>query len=206
VRSMALALALAVVPAAAGAEASPPPRKAYLALKVAMVIPQKDADLRGFDDGFALEGAVGVRLGENLGLELEVGRLSLGRSQTALAGGVIPLTVNEDVVAYPVMATVKLVVPTRRLELYALAGAGVYFMSGELEASAPGFIPLAQKDSDTQFAFQLGGGAAFRLAPRVQLGGEVKYVTGETELFLDTLRASTSFDSLSLGVTLAFSL
>ena len=205
-RSMLLAVALAIVPTAARAEAPAPERRVYLALKVARVVSLKDVELRGFDHGFDLEAALGVRLHRNLGLELGFGRLALDRSKTGLVGGLLAVNLDETVVVYPAIASLRLVFPTSKLELFALAGGGVYFMSGELEASAPGAAPLTQKDSDRQFALHLGGGVAFRITPRLLVGAEVRYLVGQTDLFLDTFDGPTSFDSLTLGATLAFSL
>lgn len=185
--------------------ASPPPTsenmgQTYVGARLGVVIPKHD-DMKDFDNGFAIEGAVGYRINENAAVEFSIGRFSLGYSTTAVISGVVA-NVTEDVVAYPVQGTLKLMLPLDKLDLYALAGGGIYFIHDEGKATASGYLPLTASDSDSPFGFHLGGGINIRVSPRALIGAEVKYMMGTVTLY-DT---KSHFDSIMIGGGLTFQL
>ncbi|WP_242393229.1 outer membrane protein [Anaeromyxobacter oryzisoli] len=159
----------------------------YVAARVGAIIPKAD-DLDGFDTGFAFEGVIGRRIIPNVALEASVGYFAIGAS--ASAGGT---SASMDISAFNMAATIKLIAPVDKVDLYVLAGAGAYFISSKVEAS--GYYSGSASDDDTSLGVTLGGGLAARLSPRVSLGAEAKYLIGDTTLF----GISGSYNSILLG-------
>ncbi len=192
----------AAAPSPPPAIAQPPAQegKAYLTAKVGGVIP-KSSDLEGFDNGLSLEAALGYRVNENFALEFGVGHFSMSGAQTGYVSGVFA-TVKADVTAYSVTGAVRLVLPVDKLELYGLAGGGLYPITERGELSAPGYTTATNSASDTPFGFFLGGGLNVKLSPSARLGAEVKYVIGKVTLF----NTDSEFNSIIVAVGLTFSL
>lgn len=159
----------------------------YVAARAGVIIP-RSSDLDGFDNGLALEAVVGRRMHPNVALEGAVGYLSIGASASS-AGQ----SASIDVTAIPVTATLKLIAPIDRVELYGLAGAGVYFVSSKVEAA--GYYSGNATDDGTSLGVTFGGGLSARLSPQVTLGAELKYLLGNVKLF----GGEVSYDSLLIG-------
>jgi hypothetical protein len=174
--------------------------KTYFAVKLGGISPQHD-DIRSYGTGFSVEGALGYRVNPNVALELSVGRFGLNATVSGDLGGVIA-TVTDDVVAYPVLATLKLLVPLDKLELFGLLGGGVYFISDEVKITAPGFAPLSGSDSASPFAFHLGGGANVRISPNAMVGAELKYIIGSATMY----DVTNHFNSLIFAGTLTYTM
>lgn len=132
----------------------------YSILKLGAYIPQAD-DLENFNSGFNVEAAVGQYLNPNVALELSIGYLKSNGNDSGVSG---------QVRAYPVLLSVKGVVPLRRAELYVLAGGGVYF--ADVRVSAFG---VSVDETDTTSGFQAGVGGNFNVSENVFLGLEGRY-------------------------------
>ena len=165
----------------------------YAGVKAGAVIPQ-DADLKTFGDGMLLEAAAGYRLSSNLGFELAAGRFSMDGTQTVVYG-TIPVAASETVIAYPLTASVKAMLPVGRMRLHALAGGGIYFISVKSEGRVGGSVIYGDSDSSSPLALHAGAGISLALSGRVELGAEVRYVTGNARIFDETWH----FDSVLLG-------
>lgn len=159
----------------------------YIAARVGAIIPKSD-DLDGFDNGLALEGVIGRRMNPNIALEASVGYFSMGAS--ASGGGA---SVSLDISAFNLGGTIKVIAPVEKVDFYALAGAGVYFISADGEAS--GIYSGSASDDGTSLGVTLGGGIAARLSPQATLGAEAKYLLGDVNLFEET----NNYNSLILG-------
>lgn len=175
-------------------------QRSYVAARVGVAIPQHD-DLEGYDNGFAFEAAVGFRPAPQFALELSAGRFAMSGSITDVVEGVV-VTGKSEGSAIPVLATAKAFVPAgKSVEFYGLAGAGMYFVSADLSASAPGFGTFfKESDSDTTVGFHFGGGLSAQVAPRVTLGAELKYFLADATLFDE----KGGLNSFILGAALGF--
>lgn len=195
-----LALALAV-PTWAGAQEDAS-GSTYVAIKAGPIMP-KAKDLDGFDNGLSLEGTVGYRASENLAFEAGLGRFAMRASQS---GYVYTSYVNVtvDLIAYPVTGSVKLIAPMDKAQLYALAGAGLYFFSNEGKVEMTGYPTQTTQHSESAFALHLGAGIDFSVSPNVRLGAEMRYLIGKVDAW--GTGTKYDFDSLVLGAALAYQL
>ncbi len=178
------------------------PSRTYVAVKLGLVAPQH-SDLDGMDSGFAIEGTLGYRLHPNIALELSLGRWSMSGSESITDPTVGTINGKLEFVGYPLLLTAKAVLPLDRIQLYALAGGGVHFVTATAKLDAPGLgLTASESDSSSPFAFHFGGGLSVDLAPRIAVGAEVRYVIGEMTAF----DATGHFDHLFVAGTLTFSL
>jgi opacity protein-like surface antigen len=178
----------------------------YVAVRLGAVMPKHD-DLEGFDNGLALEGAVGFYVDKNIALELGVGRFAMSYRDSGyvdVGGYLYPATGTIDLAAYSVTGSAKLVLPVDKARLYALLGGGMYFMSGDAELDVEGFAPETESNSASAFGFHFGGGVEVRVSPRVSLGAEVKYIIGKVDLW--DSGTDNNFDSMTLGAALSYAL
>jgi opacity protein-like surface antigen len=182
-RSLPLILALAVVLlgiAPLTASAAIPGN--YTALKLGGYFPQSD-DLEDFDTGFNGEIAFGHYFTPNIAAELGIGYFKSETDTFFVFDPFIGLvTADAEVTVIPVTLNVKLAYPVGGIELYGLAGVGVYITELELSATALG-LGISESDDDTAFGFNLGLGANFNITPNVYLGAEVKYLWAEPSFF-----------------------
>jgi opacity protein-like surface antigen len=125
----------------------------------------------------------------------------MNASASGNLGGVV-VNFTDDVVAYPVLGTLKLVLPLEKLELFGLLGGGVYFISDEAKASAAGIAPVTVSGSDSTFGFHLGGGASYRVTQNAMFGAELKYIVGSTKMYDTTFH----FNSLIFAGTLTYAM
>jgi len=196
-------------PAPAPVSPAPPPAvepssssvPKYVAIRAGAIVPKHD-DLEGFDNGFALEGAVGFRLNPNVALELGLGRWAMKANVQGDVGVGVPATLTAELVAYPILGSLKAFLVQDNVELFGLAGLGMYIMSVKADLSAPGYVPASVSDSTTAFGVHLGGGVNVRLSPTTQLGAELRYLIGKA----DMLDATMHFDSLQITGGLIFQL
>ena len=76
--------------------------------------------------------------------------------------------------------------PVGQVDLFALGGAGVYFLRDD----ESGVLPTGKwgtTGSGTSLGFHMGGGVDVHLSPDVSLGAEVKYVLTQHTIRLDSL-------------------
>lgn len=180
--ALALALALAA-PGLSVAQESDAAASAYVVFKAGGTFPQH-ADLDGYDNGFALEGGLGFLIGSGFAIEATVGRFAIEASEQFYDPSIADIvTVTGTATAVSLAASLKLGVPVRSVELYGLAGAGLYFVNLDLRATAPGYYPLEESDRDTAVGFHLGAGLSVRVTPKTSLGLEAKYIVASATLF-----------------------
>lgn len=134
-----------------------------------------------FDTGFNGEIAFGHYFTPNIAGELGIGYF---KSETDTAFGFDPslglVTADAELTVIPVTLNVKLAYPVGGIELYALAGVGVYISEMKIHGTVPAFgLSISDSDDDTAFGFNLGLGANFNITPNVYLGAEVKYLRAE---------------------------
>jgi opacity protein-like surface antigen len=172
----------------------------YVAFRGGVIVPKHD-DLDGFDNGFALEGAVGFRVSPRVAVEVSLGRFSMKANVQGDVGGA-PATLSAELEAYPILGTLKAFLTEGDLELFGMAGGGFYVMSMKADLNAAGYAPASVSDSNTPFGFHFGGGANVRLSPTTQLGAEVRYLVGKADMF----GATFNFDSVQITGGLTFRL
>lgn len=195
-----LSLALAA-PIVARAQSSYPGSQTVapstqLFVKLGAIIPQSDA-LDGYDNGLALEAGVGFQLSPYVGVDVGIGRFAMSVSDSGFDPILGFVTVEEEVSAIPLTASLRLTAPAGGLDLYGLVGGGLYFMSISDDVSTD-FDSVSVSDDDTSFGFHLGAGFAARLSPQVSLGAEVKYFMTSADFYgvegdLDSLIIAGSF-------------
>lgn len=179
----------------------------YVAFRIGSIMPKTD-DLTGFDNGLAVEGAVGFKADRNFAFELGVGRFAMGAEASGyvdIGGYIYPATVTADVVAYSVTGTAKLIAPLQQVQLYGLLGGGVYFMTNEVSLDVEGYgSESVVEDEANPFAFFIGGGLDVRVTPRTSLGAELKYIIGEADIWGDG--NEYEFNSAQFCASLRYSL
>ena len=153
----ALALCLATTgPAAAAGN--------YATLQVGAVVPSNG------DTTWSINAIIGHYFTPNIALEGSLGYYSTDYDYAGFGSG--------DLTVWPLSLSVKAGVPVQRLFPYALAGADMYFIDGEIRTPA-----LSASDSDTAFGYHLGAGIELSLSPQVYIGLEYRYTFIETNLF-----------------------
>ena len=179
-----LLVLLVVAPRMSLALVPDPPRTTYVFGKIGVVIPESD-DLRGYDDGFALEAGVGFRFAKHLAVEGSIGNFKMSFTQSGSDPALGSFTNTGNLNATPVLATLKLFGRSSIFELFAAAGVGVYFVSFTGTVNSVAGVS-SQSGSDTRFGYHLGGGLSVFLSPQLAVGGEVKYVLANASLLGQT--------------------
>lgn len=156
-RKVALLSVILVIFAIPALAASP---SNYGTLKLGGYFPQ-NSDMDNFDSGFNGEVAFGHYFNPNIAAEFSVGYF---KTEGSDAG------VNGEITSYPILLSIKAVLPLSGGELYALAGGGIYITN--LDASALG---VNVSSDDNPFGFHLGVGGNLNLSPNLFLGLEAKY-------------------------------
>lgn len=162
---LAAATALCLAPATAPAAELPN----YLQLKLGIYAPQAN-DVKDLDTGFNGEVVFGHYFHPNFAGELGIGYITTSGDSKDEFTGVVEG--ESDVTAYPVTANIKAVYPMGNVELYGLAGVGLYWVKVEFTEAGTG---LSADDSDTAFGYQLGLGANYNVNPNFFIGLEGKY-------------------------------
>jgi opacity protein-like surface antigen len=173
-----LPLVAAAQEATPAAGASPTWSETSLGVRLGAVFPQH-SDLDGFENGFAFEVFLARRLGRNFAIEGSIGRFAMSATATYYDPTVGTVAVNAQMVAVPLVVSLKAIYPVDKFEIYGSIGGGLYFMSFSGDASASGYGSVHVYDSDNPLAFHVGAGIQGRVAPRVMIGADLKYVVGE---------------------------
>jgi opacity protein-like surface antigen len=177
--------------------ASPAPQ-GYTVVRIGGVVP-KHEDMNGFDTGLGLEVGFGLAASPNVALEAAIGRYTLSGSASGYASGSY-VTAKENVTAIPVTTTVKAILGDQQFNIYALAGAGLYFISTSAEASS-GYASASASETATAFGFHFGAGTAVHIDDHLMIGAELKYIIASAQLY----DVTTGLDSLlvtgMVGVT-----
>lgn len=181
--ALALALALAAPSLSVAQETKEVADTAYVVFKAGGTFPQHE-DLDGYDNGFAIEGGLGLLIADGLAIEATVGRFALEASVTGYDPDIADVaTITSTASAISLAASLRLGLPVRSVEFYGLAGAGIYFVTIDAAWSASGYYPIEISDRDTAIGFHLGAGLSVRVSPKASLGLEAKYVVASATLF-----------------------
>ena len=132
----------------------------YVALKLGAYLPQND-DVANFDDDLYGEIAVGQYYNKNVAFELGFGYFNASAPEQG---------VRREITSFPILLSIKGVVPVGGAELYAFGGCGLYM--AKLETSVSGVI---DESTDTAFGVHLGAGGNINISENVFLGVEAKY-------------------------------
>jgi opacity protein-like surface antigen len=166
----------AVPPVDAPPTTAPAERRVpYVFAKVGKVLPLA-SDLERYGGGLSLEAGVGVPLAPHVALEASVGQLRMTHEVWAPVAG---YDFDEELSAVPLLASVRLSGRTGAAELFADAGAGVYWTSFD--------SPYAS-DRDTTVGFHLGAGIVSHFTPHLTVGADARYVTAKTTLLGSSIR------------------
>lgn len=154
----------------------------YSTLKGGVYCPDSD-DLEDFDDEFSGEFALGYYFNRNFALELGLGLMETEddyRGYDAVLGNI---WADADLDIIPLTLSAKGVLPVnKQLDLFGLAGIGVYFSDIEIDYVTTG--PLGNfkyEDSDESFGLHLGLGGNYNITERLFFGIEGKYFWTEAE-------------------------
>ena len=176
--------------------------KNYFVLKGGIFTPGS-TDLKGFSTGFNGEIGYGRYLNDNFALELGVGYFQTSNSST-LAGSsaddYLSGNAKLDLWIIPVTATVKVIYPIYQFEVYALGGAGAYFVNYKLEydvnAKIGGKTATASgspSSNTAAFGGFAGVGANYNFPNKWYVGAEGKYLW---------TRPNMGFEGNDVGVNL----
>ena len=148
-------LAIFTVPAAASSYSN------YITAKLGAYIPQH-RDMDNYDAGPNIELALGRYFNPNVALDFSLGFF---HSEGSVAG------IDLGVHGFPILLSIKGLIPHAGGELYALAGGGVYITSFEAVG-----LGVLVNDKDNALGYQLGIGANFLVADNMFFGLEGKYL------------------------------
>jgi opacity protein-like surface antigen len=168
-----------------------PIKKGYLALKGGLFQPNsKDDGLKGFDDGYNAEVALGVRFAKMIGMELGVGYMEAKGDGKAISK-------DAKVKTIPYTANLILTIPLgSALNLFAGGGIGYYTTK-----FSPG--------SSAEFkgiGYQGLGGIDFNLGQGFSIGAEYKYIEAKPEYKNSgiTSKVKVGGSALDAGIKLRF--
>ncbi|MHB8783363.1 MAG: outer membrane beta-barrel protein [Desulfobacteria bacterium] len=149
----------------------------YAQLKVGGFFPQTN-DLDNFDAGGSIEVGIGHRVAPGFAIEGNFGYFETKGtfSFPGIGSGdetfkVMPLTLSFKGQAY-----------FDRLEPYAEAGIGVYFIKDEINGTILG-ISGSNSENDTKLGLHVGVGGNYNLTPQLFLGVEGRYLWLRTDTF-----------------------
>ena len=148
--------------------------------------------------GYILGGTAGAEFTDHLRGEVELSYAKNDSDNAVFSNtSTYPYSGSGDVSALYVLGNIWLDLPvSARAKLYAGGGAGIGFVNADITyvGTGPNFGP---DDTDTGFAFQLGGGAQFGITQRVafDLGYRFKGITG---LEFDDRAGGATFKDIDL--------
>ncbi len=205
----ALAVAACCIPLISAAQPTADAgRRTYVFAKLGAVIPQGN-EMDPSADGVAFEVGGGFEIAPHVAIEAGVGHFALkyrtsGTDPYTLVSNGGPWEYSEDVSVTPVFANFRLFARTASVQgfingagLYALLGAGGYFISAD--ATRTGSGAFTASGSDTSVNFQMGGGVVLYLPRGATVGFEAKYAIADATLFAVTRSVDTVFVAATLG-------
>jgi len=160
----------------------------YFAIKAGIFTPT--GDLEDFDNAFQGEIAIGHNFNPNFGLEFGIGRFET--DATYGYGGYDSEIGNwsgsetDEVTVTPVTITARGIIPIDKLSLYAGAGVGLYFATGEVAVTGTsdiGNVSFSGDDDDMVPGVHVLAGIEYNLTPEVFAGIEARNTWTETAKF-----------------------
>jgi len=159
--------------------------KNYVVLKGGFFAPGS-TDLKGFSTGFNGEVGIGRYINPYLALELGLGYYQTSNSVSATVSSgsdYMSGTAKLDLWVIPATLAVKLIYPMQQFELYALGGAGAYFVNSKFDYSGTASIGgqtyngSGSSNSNTAaFGGFAGAGANYNFTNNWYIGAEGKYL------------------------------
>ncbi len=160
----------------------------YSAIKAGIYSPETD-DLEDFDDDFAGEVAFGYYLNQNFALELGLGYTGTDADFSGFDPMVLgTFTEDDDFTIMPLTLSAKGILPLNEsLELFGLAGGGIYFTDFESDVTSTGLGTFKYEDNDNPFGVHAGLGFNYNITNRLSFGVEGKYFWAEAEFEDDVI-------------------
>jgi OOP family OmpA-OmpF porin len=179
----------------------------YFTIRGGIYSPES-GDLEGFDTGSAVEIAFGHYFNRNFALELGLGHL---KTDAVFSGFDLSFlgdfVANDEITIMPLTLTAKGVYPLgESLELYALAGGGLYFADSESSISSSFLGDLSRDDSDTPLGIHVGLGLNYNITPRLTLDVEGKHFWADAKMNYSPANIDPDLDGyiVTAGVTFFF--
>ena len=148
----------------------------YVSVKGGIYSPTDD--LEDLDTGFSGEITLNRYLSPYFALEAAAGYYRTSYSENGLVFG-IPYSGDIDINIIPVTATGKGIIPLKFGEVYAGIGAGLYFVSGHLDANVSNVVNISSSASDSVWGMNFLGGISFDITDSFFVGVEGKYILTE---------------------------
>lgn len=150
------------------------------------------------DGGAQFAGAVGKSLTDSVRTELEISWRKANLGALTLDGFTGSAGLSGEMSTTAVLASLAYDFrPGERFLPYVTGGIGFAHHDGDL--NAVGGLPARISDSDTTFAWQLGGGAAWALDHRATLFAGYRYL-GTADPAFDTLEAEYGAHEAQIGL------
>jgi len=159
--------------------------KNYVAVKGGFFAPGS-TDLKGFSTGFNGEVGYGRYINPYLALELGVGYYQTSNSVSATESSgsdYMSGTAKLDLWVIPATLAVKLIYPIQQFELYAMGGAGAYFVNSKLSYSGTATIggktyngSSSSSSNTAAFGGFAGAGGNFNFTNNWYIGAEGRYL------------------------------
>ena len=143
----------------------------------------------------------GRHLHRNFAVELGVGYLETDGDDANLQAP-RPWVADFEIRAIPITLTAKGVLPLRNVDLFAAAGAGLYFVRAEVFATQQTVGSDSFDDDDIVFGFHGGLGAHFNVTQNIFIGMEGKYLWTRPEFEGTILEKRPEFDADLDGFTI----
>jgi opacity protein-like surface antigen len=203
VKGIITGLALLICPVSFASAASP-----YVSGSIGLAMPgDSEVSVNGthvgdyqYNTGYALAGAVGLD-GSMYRLEAEIGYQSSSVDKAVVIDGTV-LDVDGDVelsvMSYMANGYIDFELPMSPIKPFITAGAGL--ANAEISGDE-----LDIAEDDTVFAWQIGAGAGFSVAPMVTLDARYRYFAASDLSFSDdTIKIGLNSHSVLLGVRVGF--
>jgi opacity protein-like surface antigen len=148
----------------------------YIEIRPGIYSPQS-GDIDSFDNGFNGEIGFGWRFTRNIAAEFGIGYFYTEGEDTVVGKTYLGRELDIDV--FPVTVTLKAILPYKKWELFGLAGAGVYFVSGTYDVEDWDHYHHDHDydyDDDAIFGGFVGGGIRYNITRRLFVGVEGKYL------------------------------
>jgi len=159
--------------------------KNYVVVKGGMFAPGS-TDLKGFSTGFNGEVGYGRYINPYFALELGLGYYQTSNSvsgSVSSGSDYMSGTAKLDLWVIPATLAVKLIYPIQQCELYALGGAGAYFVNSKFSYSGTATIggqtyngSSSSNSNTAAFGGFAGAGANFNFTNNWYIGAEGKYL------------------------------
>lgn len=174
----------------------------YVVIKAGKYLPTGDLDDEGFDNAFTGEVAAGHNFTPNFGVEFGIGHFETDASHSYYIPEDDNLVEKDTVSITPVTVTVRGIIPAEKMSVYAGIGAGIYFVSGEIDFILHD-VTLSLEDDDRVLGVHALVGFEYNFTPETFIGIEAKHTWTEEAEFRDSIagipfEAETNLDGFNI--------